>query len=209
MSSGNDSTRAIPPDLLAARRLTDETRRLIGALVATQAPADALEEATAAVAEAADRLAPYASTSRYDRTTITVFGQPGTEILLEDHPFLGPANPIAPPLVIDADDTVGMTATYDHRHEGHRGCVHGGVLAAAFDLVLALAATRATGRAGWTGTLTVKYRAPTPLRTPLRYSAEADPAKGRTVRVHGRVAAGDVVTAEAEVVYVLSKTGEL
>lgn len=203
MSRADDPTCALSPDLAAARRLADETRRLIGVLVATQAPAEALDEAAVAVAGAADRLAPHASTSRYDRSIATSFGEPGSEILLEDHPFLGPANPLAPPLVLDADGTASMTVTYDHRYEGHPGCVHGGVLAAAFDLVLALAATRSSGRRGWTGTLTVRYRAPTPLRTPLRYTAEAEPAKGRTVRAHARVAAGDVVTAEAEVVFVL------
>jgi acyl-CoA thioesterase FadM len=53
-----------------------------------------------------------------------------------------------------------------------------------------------------TGTLTVRYRRPTPLHTPLRFTAEYLRSEGRKLYTEARVYAGDVLCAEAEGIFI-------
>ena len=55
-------------------------------------------------------------------------------------------------------------AWFDWPYEGPPSCVHGGVIAETFDEMLG-AACIVAGHPGMTGTLTVRYRKPTPLRS--------------------------------------------
>ena len=48
----------------------------------------------------------------------------------------------------------------------------------------------------------VRYRKPTPLHTELRFEAELVRVEGRKIFTEGRVRAGDLVTAEAEGIFV-------
>jgi acyl-CoA thioesterase FadM len=50
--------------------------------------------------------------------------------------------------------------------------------------------------------LTIRYRAPTPLGTELSIEANVVRTDGKKAFVEGRIRAGDVVTAEAEAVFV-------
>jgi acyl-coenzyme A thioesterase PaaI-like protein len=196
----------LSPDVAAARRSGDAARRVIGALIATHAPAEVLDTATRHLDAAADVLAPYVATSRYEGTPGLRVSPTTDPVLFEHHPLLGPANPLAPPLVLDhLDDGIVATATYDHRHEGMPGKVHGGVLASAFDLVLAAAAAHVAQRPAPTGTLSIRYRRPTPLNVQLRYTATAERTGERTLRATGMVSAGDEVTAEAEGIFVAAR----
>jgi uncharacterized protein (TIGR00369 family) len=54
------------------------------------------------------------------------------------------------------------------RYEGPPGAVHGGIVAAYLDEVLAGAAVQHTGRMYVTGELSVRYVKPTPIERPLR-----------------------------------------
>lgn len=90
---------------------------------------------------------------------------------------------------------------YGYAYEGPPGCVHGGVLAAAFDEILGFAQSL-SGRPGMTGTLTVHYRKPTPLNTDLVFEGWVDRIEGRKIFTSGRCMAGDTVTAEAEGLFI-------
>jgi hypothetical protein len=90
---------------------------------------------------------------------------------------------------------------YGYAYEGPPGCVHGGVIAAAFDEVLGFAQSLG-GRPGMTGTLTVKYRRPTPLDTDLIFEGWVDRIEGRKIFTQGRCLADGVVTAEAEGLFI-------
>ena len=79
--------------------------------------------------------------------------------------------------------------------------MHGGFVAAAFDEVLGFVQSL-SGRPGMTGTLIVRYRKPTPLHTPLRFTAEYLRSEGRKLYTEARVHAGDVLCAEAEGIFV-------
>ena len=73
-------------------------------------------------------------------------------------------------MVEAVDGELRGTAFFDYQYEGPPTCVHGGVIAMVFDEMLG-AANIMAGSPAMTGTLTIKYRKPTPLRTPLRLEA--------------------------------------
>ena len=79
--------------------------------------------------------------------------------------------------------------------------VHGGFVAATFDEVLGFVQSLG-GNPGMTGTLTVKYRRPTPLHTELIIEAELVRIDGRKIFTEGRILANGVVTAEAEGLFI-------
>src|SRR5947209_2294161 len=74
-------------------------------------------------------------------------------------------------------------------------------LAAAFDEVLGMAQSLG-GQPGMTGTLTIRYRRPTPLHTDLRFEATLDRTEGRKLFTSGRLHAGDTLCAEAEGLFI-------
>jgi hypothetical protein len=53
-----------------------------------------------------------------------------------------------------------------------------------------------------TGTLTVRYRKPTPIRTDLRLVARYEGRDGRKIRTTGAMYHGDELTAEAEGIFI-------
>ena len=120
------------------------------------------------------------------------------------HPLLGSTHPIAPhiELRVEGDRTVG-DVTFDIRFEGNEGWVHGGFVAAGFDIV-AVQAARLSGRSGPTGTLTVRFIAPTPIGEPLRYEGRFVRSEGRKLFSEGRLIRLDdgSVTAEASAIVV-------
>ncbi len=90
---------------------------------------------------------------------------------------------------------------YGYAYEGPPGCVHGGVVAAAFDEVLGFAQSL-SGRPGMTGTLTIRYRKPTPLYEDLVFEGWVERIEGRKIFTAGVCRVGDLVTAEAEGLFI-------
>jgi hypothetical protein len=120
------------------------------------------------------------------------------------HPIIGTRNPVAPPIALRmGDDVIYGDAVYDIRFEGLPGLVQGGFIALAFDIMLGQAVALG-GQGGMTGSLSVRYTAPTPLHQPLIYEGRFDRQEGRksfataTLR---RVADGKLC-AEAEGVFI-------
>ncbi len=88
-------------------------------------------------------------------------------------------------------DKVEGRGTFGVAYEGPPGHVHGGFLAAAFDEVLGMAQSL-TGNPGMTGTLTIRYRRPTPLLTELVFEAYVDRVEGRKIFTHGTLSANGI-----------------
>ena len=65
-----------------------------------------------------------------------------------------------------------------------------------------LTSSRSCGHPGFTGTLTIRYRKPTPLHTELRFEAGVARVEGRKIFAKGQLFAGDLLTAEAEGIFV-------
>lgn len=88
-------------------------------------------------------------------------------------------------------------------YQGPPGCVHGGYLAAMFDNLLGVLPYRLTGRRGaFTGRLTVRYRALTPLNTELVLTGRLTNVRSRRVTATGQCHVDGLLTAEAEALFV-------
>lgn len=123
-------------------------------------------------------------------------------------PVAGVINPVAPPVILEvvagedgAAPEIRSTTRFDLPYEGPPNCVHGGVIAGTFDEVLG-AAVMVAGHPGMTGTLTVRYRKPTPLRAELRIEARFLDREGRKIRAWAGIYHGDVLTAEADGLFI-------
>ena len=186
----------VEEEVAAAREVGEALRRVIDRLTATSAPPAVLREATGRLAAVEDLLRPYHSVRSY-KGFAEASGLGHDRAFFDWSPLLGLANPIAPPMrvAVEGRSVVGR-ARFGIAYEGPPGCVHGGFIAAAFDELLGLTQSL-SGKVGMTGTLTVKYRRPTPLHTELRLEGTVDSVSGRKVFTSGRMLAGDVLTAEA------------
>ena len=122
-------------------------------------------------------------------------------------PVVGYANPVAPPVDVwavggtDGQAELRGRAVFDYQYEGPPTCVHGGVIAELFDELLG-AVNILAGNPGMTGTLTIRYRKPTPLRTPLDLSARQVRVEGRKIFAEGRIEVDGTLTAEAEGIFI-------
>lgn len=184
------------------RRVAAAARDLIEGLVGTEEDEDTIADAAEDLERLAARFASDTPRSMYDGVSESAMAgaEPGAGF---DHsPMIGRANPLAPPItLVVGDGMVTGTVTFGSAYEGPPGCVHGGYVAAAFDEVLGSAQTF-SGQPGMTGTLTVRYRQPTPLHTELRIVGRFDHIEGRKVFTVGQLFAGDVLTAEAEGLFI-------
>jgi acyl-coenzyme A thioesterase PaaI-like protein len=120
-------------------------------------------------------------------------------------PIMGRLNPASYGLDIQNEDERAIgRVVLDETAEGAVGLSHGGVISGIWDEVLAAAnAIKQTG--GPTGSLTIRYRKPTPLHEPLRYTAWVERTSERKVLVRGEctIEGGDgTVLSEAEGIFI-------
>ena len=189
------------PARQAMRRLAEANRQVISRLVAIDAPPEVLDAAAEQMESVAALLQGYHQGSLYEG--FAEAANAGDPHAFFDHsPVIGAANPLAPPLRLSiVEGVVRGTATFSSAYEGPPGCVHGGYVACAFDEVLGLT-QNLSGSPGMTGTLTVVYRRPTPLRTELQFTGELVRVEGRKVFVRGTVEADGLLTAEATGIFI-------
>lgn len=193
--------RPSPAESAAARRLTDGLRRTIEVALDVDASEAELLAAAGAIEQVAERLAA-ARGQRALRGFAETSTAGDTGALFDSSPVSGGSNAIAPPLRFWVEDgAVRGSGSFGWAYEGPPGHVHGGMIAAAFDELLGLAQSM-SDRSGMTGTLTVRYRSPTPLHRELTFAARLDRVEGRKIYTSGTLHAGDVLCAEAEGIFV-------
>lgn len=135
-------------------------------------------------------------------------GRPNPEEIFPYSPVVGRLSPLAPPVRLwralgETGGELHGEATLGAAYNGPPGSVHGGVIAEVFDEMLGcMCVTKGLG--GFTGTLTVVYRTPTPLDTPLALRAWHDRSEGRKIFAKGTIHHGDVLCAEAEGIFIRS-----
>ncbi len=190
------------PRRLEMRRLAEAGRLVIERLGSTDASHETIERAAALLEAAARELVGERKSRSYEGFAESA-NAGGDEHAHFDHsPIIGLANPIAPPLRVEwGDDIIICRAVFGSAYEGPPGSVHGGWIAAAFDEVLGMAQSLG-GDPGMTGTLTVKYRKPTPLHRELRFEGTLDRVDGRKKFTIGKLYDGDTLTAEAEGLFI-------
>lgn len=183
------------------RRLAAAMREVIDRIVTTEAPEEELRMA-------ADRLEQYAQRLATQPRRYVTWGNPETSMagsvggFFDLSPFIGLANPLAPPMTLWVDgEVVRGKVTYGWAYQGPPGHLHGGCIAALFDEVLGLTQSL-SGRPGMTGTLTVRYRKPVPLQTELRIEATLQRVEGRKIFTEARLYAGETLVAEAEGLFI-------
>lgn len=190
-----------PVEVMAARSMGEAMRRLIDRLTATAAPPEVLDEVTARLRELQHLVEPYTAVRSYEGSA-EGSGLAHDRAFFDWSPLAGLSNPLAPPVRVSVEgDAIVGRARFGLAYEGPPGCVHGGYIAAAFDEVLGVAQSL-SGRVGMTGTLTIKYRQPTPLFTDLRFEGRVESVSGRKLLAAGRLLNGDEVTAEATGLFV-------
>jgi acyl-coenzyme A thioesterase PaaI-like protein len=183
------------------RRLAAAMRRVIDRLVATDAPIDELRRA-------AEELERFATTldGLPIKSWLEGFAESATagdpNALFDMSPLMGLSNPLSPPIDfnLEGDRVIGRV-TFGRAYEGPPGHVHGGLVAASFDEVLGFVQCM-TGQPGMTGTLTVRYRSPTPLHKELRFEAWVDRIEGRKTTALGTLTCGETLCAEGEGLFI-------
>jgi acyl-coenzyme A thioesterase PaaI-like protein len=191
----------VTPSRVQSARLGDAMRSLIDRLVATSAPAEDLAWAADQLEAIAATLEGYPQGRLYDGYAESA-NAGSAHAFLDWSPFLGRSNPLAPPISIEIlDGRVVGRARFGSAYEGPPGCVHGGFIAAGFDEILGMAQSL-SGLPGMTGRLTVRYRKPTPLYAEVRLVGELEGVAGRKINTRGQLLVGDVVTAEAEGLFI-------
>ncbi|HEX9969480.1 MAG TPA: PaaI family thioesterase [Acidimicrobiales bacterium] len=191
----------VTPHRQAMRRTGESVRQLIERLMATAAPLEALEEVAEAVEALCARLDEHPGGRVLEGFAESAnSGDP--HAFFDNSPLMGVSNPLAPPVELTLDaDTVRGRARFGSAYEGPPGCVHGGYVSAAFDEVLGFAQS-ITGEPGMTGTLTVRYRNPTPLHVDIRFEGQVERIDGRKIYTVGRAFHGETLTAEADAVFI-------
>jgi hypothetical protein len=183
------------------RRLAKAMRAVIDRLVTSDAPEDELRLAADRLEQYAERLAMHPQ-RRVPLGYAETANSGDITALFDYSPLIGLSNPMAPPMALRVvSGAVHGTVTFGAAYEGPPRHVHGGFIAAAFDEVLGLAQS-ITGNPGMTGTLTVRYRKPTPLHVEITLEGHVVRVEGRKIFTAGTMRVGDVLTAEAEGLFI-------
>ncbi|MCQ3812280.1 MAG: PaaI family thioesterase [Acidimicrobiia bacterium] len=117
-------------------------------------------------------------------------------------PIIGRLNPASPPAEFWAEGeevhgSMNLSAVY----AGPPGMVHGGIIAMIFDELLGVVNV-VNGQGGYTGTLKVVYRRPTPLLREIKLRAWPSGSEGRKLYVSGEMVCDGTVTASAEGIFI-------
>jgi acyl-coenzyme A thioesterase PaaI-like protein len=198
----------LPSDarILARRAAAAVTRELIEELMTTSASPDALEETTARIAQAVAVLRAHPHERGYElaESSLASMSQLRADRgdLIDYSPVMGLANPLSPPITMRREGDVTIAeVTFAAQYEGPPGCVFGGTIACAFDEVVGMASAFVQGTA-LTANLTVNFRRPTPLNTPVRFEGRCTKREGRKIFVHATLHHEDTLCAEADALFV-------
>ena len=189
-----------PSDRDELARLAESVRRLIAVTVTIAAPPERLAAAVARVdALVADlhQWVPDPPPARYPG------GAASPADVFPYDAVIGKWNPLAAPVHIEWDAPLAVgTVCFGTAYEGPPGCVHGAVIAAAFDQVLNVA-NLMSGVAGPTARLEMRYRQPTPLHRQVRFEGWVTQREERKIHTAGRLLVDGTVTVEAEGLFVV------
>lgn len=182
-------------------RMVKALRQVIDNSVKLNAPLDILTrladdaEAMAAAMEPYSSVRPIAAHNKHFRPDDVNWSAPYS-------PVVGRCNPLSPPMhMVLREDKAISTVTFGDPYEGPPNCVHGGIVALAWDHVMALANMLINAR-GPTAWLHVDYKKPTPLYTPLRFEAWIDRLEGKKIFIKGACYANGEVVTEASGLFI-------
>lgn len=182
----------------ALRQLADGVRRLVAATVANTADASVTARVADEIRAIAERLEAHCNETPPPR-----YGGEPPDGALEPHdvfpydPVLGIYSPLALPVEMEfADGTAIGRARFTTPYEGPPGCVHGAVIAGAFDQVFNVANIFG-GAAGPTVRLDLTYERPTPLLRDVVFEARIEEIGEKRITTRGVLRHGDTVCVRA------------
>ena len=193
-------------------RLAAAIRRISAVAVGRPVSDQVLDEAAATLARVADTLEARAENRKRPRSQPHAGSDPRQ--IFPTSPAIGTANPVAPPAYLwavagqNGQREIRGRVTFDYPYEGPPTCVHGGVIAELFDELLGTANIIAD-QAGMTGTLTVRYRKPTPLLAPLDLVARHTGTERRKVFTWAGIYHAGELTAEADGIFISMPPGRM
>lgn len=201
---------AAPENSGLPEAISQDVGQLIYHLRCSNAPDEVLAEATRHVHLAMETLRPWvqqgegwSTVSIASDTSGIAWREDDITSVMPYSPISGKRNPIAPPMKLwkaGANEVRGE-AIFSPTYAGPPNAVHGGIIAAVFDEILAMANV-ISGRAGFTGTLTIKYHAKTPLNTPIELWGINVRQDGRKQISRGELRVDGKVTATAEGLFI-------
>jgi acyl-coenzyme A thioesterase PaaI-like protein len=193
----------ISPRRAELRRLADAGRLVIDRMATTDAPHAAIERAAELLEAAAGELDGPGRRRSYQGFAESANAGGAPHAHFDHSPVMGMANPIAAPTRMESGGrrSIVMYMRFGAAYEGPPGSVHGGMVAAAFDEILGMTQSL-SGQPGMTGTLTIRYRRPTPLYRDLRFEGRLERVEGRKILTSGTCHDGDTLTAEAEGLFI-------
>lgn len=195
-----------------ANDLAAALRRLADLMVGRTIPDEALASAAAGAARLVDDLERAALSGRGERFELDADIPP--QDYFPTSPVVGFANPLSAPAeiwAVEAEDgglEMRGRVTFGYAFEGPPTCVHGGVIAQLFDELLGTT-NILTHHGAMTGTLTIRYRRPTPLLAGLDLEARLVGVEGRKVRLWGAIRLRGEITAEAEGLFIEPRAGHM
>jgi len=208
--------KAAPQDSDLPEAINRDVVQLIHHLRCSSAPDEVLSEATRHIQQAMEALKPWLQEGE-GWSTISIGSKASGIPWREDDitsvmpysPVSGKRNAIAPPIRMwkAGDNEVRGEAIFSPTYAGPPGAVHGGIIAAVFDEILAMANV-ISGNAGFTGTLTIKYHNKTPLDTPIELWGKNVRQSGRKLISQGEMRVDGVVTATAEGLFISAAGGK-
>lgn len=150
---------------------------------------DAGRDRLAAEIETLTEGLPPLGASRYTDDEQTAFFETNAPLinLRGGHPIFGQGNAVGIPVTIDVQPRMLVARfRFDSRQEGIPGWAHGGFVCAVFDYLLGQTCL-ASGTSGPTGTLSVRFEAPTPINLDLTFEGRLIELDGRKITAHGRI----------------------
>jgi len=181
-------------------RLGQAVRELVDASIRTTVAADELHRAILEIEQITARLRNSQLPGSFGGSVL-----PDVRRLHWGNAVVGLRNAIAPPVLVECDPSgngnVQAEFTLGAAYEGPPTLVHGGVCAMILDQMLGEAAG-AGGKPGFTASLTLTYREPTPLGQ-LRAEAWIDRSEGFKTWAKGHIIGPQGLTVEAEGLFIL------
>ncbi|WP_419845812.1 PaaI family thioesterase [Candidatus Poriferisocius sp.] len=186
--------------------LTEAARRVLNAVRVTTATGSSLTEATELLERAATLVEAEQMKGLHQQGVMgeltASFESRDPMAFFPFSPIIGRLNPASPPVELWAEgEEVHGRMNLSPVYAGPPGLVHGGIIAEIFDELLGVVNV-VNNKGGYTGTLKVVYRRPTPLLREIRLRAWPSVEEGRKLYASGEMVCDGTVTATADGVFI-------
>lgn len=192
-------------EYVVRRRIGDALKRITDKMVRCEATPDELESVAAqleAVAAKTDGFGRRSQSDIYARMFARTATRQDVLDIVDYEIFTGLSTPISPPMTLWLDgDVVRGKANLGLTFQGPPGRVHGGVIAAMLDVLMAKTQDL-TKTMGVTGTLNIRFIRATPLKADIDMEARVLRTDGRKLFCEGRFFVNGEQTVHAEGVWI-------